>query len=119
MTGALGRSRPDLGDFQPPTLETLPEAVARNVAIARARIVPGSWRWSKPIGRRRGEWLGTTDIAEASEMCATGLTVQIPHSTVQGGLASAAAPSRGPRQTYEPGKEPKHQPMGGPSDGRI
>ena len=28
---------PDLGDFQPPTLETLPEAVARNVAIARAR----------------------------------------------------------------------------------
>ena len=37
MTGAFGRSRPELGDFQPPTLETLPEGVARNVAIARAR----------------------------------------------------------------------------------
>jgi hypothetical protein len=37
VTGALGRSRPDLGDFQPATLKTLPEAVARNVAIARAR----------------------------------------------------------------------------------
>ena len=37
MTGAFGRSCPDLGDFQPPTLETLPEAVARNVVIARAR----------------------------------------------------------------------------------
>jgi hypothetical protein len=37
VTGAFGRSCPDLGDFQPPTLETLPEAVAWNVAIVRAR----------------------------------------------------------------------------------
>ena len=37
MTGAVRPSRPDPGDFQPPTLEALPEAVARNVAIARAR----------------------------------------------------------------------------------
>lgn len=40
MTGAIGRSCPDLGDFQPPTLEKLPEAVAKNVAIARARARP-------------------------------------------------------------------------------
>jgi Alanine racemase, N-terminal domain len=37
VTGAFGRSCRGLGDFQRPPLETLPEAVARNVAIARAR----------------------------------------------------------------------------------
>ncbi len=37
MTGAFGRSCPNPGDFLLPTLETLPEVVARNVAIARAR----------------------------------------------------------------------------------
>lgn len=37
MTGAFRRSCPHLGDVQPPTLETLPEAVEQNVAIARAR----------------------------------------------------------------------------------
>jgi alanine racemase len=37
VTGSVGLSCPDLGDFAPPTLETLPDAVARNVAIARAR----------------------------------------------------------------------------------
>jgi hypothetical protein len=43
-----GGIRRVLGDFQPLTLETLPEAVPRNVAIARARtrarimaVVPG------------------------------------------------------------------------------
>ena len=133
MSGAFGRSRPDLGDFQPPTLATLPEAVARNVAIARAwtrtRIMGvvkadgyghGACMVAQGRGRRRGGWLGTTDIAEASELRATGITLQIPHSTVQDGIESAAVPpSRGPRQPLEPGKEPKHQPMGAPSDGRI
>jgi alanine racemase len=37
VTGAFRLPCRGLGDFQPPTLETLPEAVARNVAVARAR----------------------------------------------------------------------------------
>ena len=132
MIGAFGRSRPDLSDFQPPTLEMLPEAAARNVAIARARtrarimaMVKADGYGTGPARSRRprsprGEWLGTTDIAEASEPRARGLTLQIPQSAVQDGLESAAVPpSRDPRQPLEPGKEPKHQPMGGPSDGRI
>lgn len=65
------------------------------------------------------EWLGT-DVAEVSELRATGFTVQIPHSTVQDGLESAAVPpSRSPRQALEPGKESKHLPMSGSSDGRM
>jgi alanine racemase len=102
------------------------------VAIARGRTRAGIMAAVKADGYEHGartvaqaavaagaEWLGTTDIAEASEPRATGLTVQIPHSTVQDGLESAAAPSRVPRQPYEPGKEPTHQPIGGPSDGRT
>ena len=37
MNGAFRRSCPRLGDVQPPTLETLPQAVAQNVAVARSR----------------------------------------------------------------------------------
>jgi alanine racemase len=93
VIGAFGRSRPDLGDFQPPTLETLPLAVARNVAIARAwtraRIMAvvkadgyghGACTVAQAAVAAGAEWLGTTDIAEASEPRATGLAVQIPHS---------------------------------------
>lgn len=90
MTGAFGRSCPDPGDVQPPTLETLPEAVARNVAIARARTRARIMAVVKADGYGHGactvaqaavaagaEWLGTTDIAEASELRAAGLTVPI------------------------------------------
>jgi alanine racemase len=101
VIGAFGRSRPDLGDFQPPTLETLPLAVARNVAIARAwtraRIMAvvkadgyghGACTVAQAAVAAGAEWLGTTDIAEASEPRATGLNVQIPHSTMRDGLES-------------------------------
>jgi len=90
VTGAFGRSCPDLGEVQPPTLETLPEAVARNVAIARARTRARIMAVVKADGYGHGaitvaraavaagaEWLGTTDIAEASELRAAGLTVPI------------------------------------------
>jgi hypothetical protein len=128
VTSAFGRSRPDLGDFQPPTLETLPEAVARNVAIARARTRARIMAVVKADGYGHGacavaqaavaagaEWLGTTEIAEASEPRATGLAVQISHSTMRDRLESAAVPpSRGLRQALEPGKKAKHLPMGWP-----
>jgi alanine racemase len=67
VTGAFGLSCRGPGDFPPPTLETLPEAVARNVAcrVAQAAVAAGA------------EWLGTTDIAEASDLRAAGLTVPI------------------------------------------
>jgi alanine racemase len=90
VTGAFGRSCRGLGDFQPPTLETLPEAVARNVAIARARTRARIMAVVKADGYRHGartvahaavaagaKWLGTTDIAEASELRAAGLTVPV------------------------------------------
>jgi alanine racemase len=90
VTGAFGRSGPDLGDFRAPTLETLPEAVARNVAIARARTRARIMAVVKADGYGHGactvaqaavaagaEWLGMTDIAEASELRATALTVPI------------------------------------------
>jgi alanine racemase len=76
VTGAFGRSRPDLDDCQPPTLETLPEAVARNVAIARARTRARIMAVVKADGFGHGActvaqaavaagagWLGKTDIA--------------------------------------------------------
>jgi alanine racemase len=90
VTGSVGLSCPDLGDFAPPTLETLPDAVARNVAIARARTRARIMAVVKADGYGHGactvaqaavaagaEWLGTTDIAEASELRAAGLTVPI------------------------------------------
>jgi len=89
VTGA-GRFCPDLGDVQPPTLQTVPEAVARNVAIARARTRARIMAVVKAHGYGHGactvaqaavaaeaDWLGTTDIAGASELRATGLTVAI------------------------------------------
>jgi alanine racemase len=71
-------------------LEALPEAVARNVAIARARTRALIMAVVKADGYGHGagmvaqaavvagaEWVGTTDIAEASELRAAGLTVPI------------------------------------------
>jgi len=90
VTGAFRRSCPHLGDAQPPTLETLPQAVAQNVAIARSRTRARIMAVVKADGYGHGactvaraaveagaEWLGTTDIVEASELRATGLTVSI------------------------------------------
>jgi alanine racemase len=75
---------------QPPTLEPLPEAVARNVAIARTRtralimaVVKADGYGHGAIAAARAAvaagaaWIGTTDIAEASKLRATGLTVPI------------------------------------------
>jgi alanine racemase len=83
VTGVLSR-------LQPPALETFPEAVARNVAIARARTrarvmavvkADGYGHGARAVARAAvaagAEWLGTTDIAEASELRAAGLTVPI------------------------------------------
>ncbi|MQB01824.1 MAG: alanine racemase [Actinobacteria bacterium] len=104
MTGAVALSCPDLGDFPPPTLETLPDAVARNVAIARARTRARIMAVVKADGYGHGactvaqaavaagaEWLGTTDIAEASELRAAGLTVPILTWLNTSGLDAEAA----------------------------
>ncbi len=37
MTSTLGRSQPRSVDLLPPTLQTIPEAIGKNIAIARAR----------------------------------------------------------------------------------
>lgn len=90
MTGPARPLRPGAGEVTPPTLETLPEAVARNVAIARRRTRARIMAVVKADGYGHGagtvaraavaagaEWLGTTDIAEAAELRAAGLTVPI------------------------------------------
>jgi alanine racemase len=74
----------------PPTLQTLPEAIGRNIAIARARTRSRIMAVVKADGYGHGaitvaraavatgaKWLGTTDIAAASELRAAGLTVPI------------------------------------------
>lgn len=108
MIDPFGRSSPDLGDIRPPTLETRPEAVARNVAIARTRTRARIMAVVKADGYGHGartvaqaavaagaEWLGTTDIAQASELRAAGLTVPILTWLHPSGVdAEAAADSR-------------------------
>ena len=90
MSGVLGRSHIGFGAIRPPTLETLPEAVASNVAIARGRTGARIMAVVKADGYGHGattvahaalaagaEWLGTTDIAEASRLRRAGLTAPI------------------------------------------
>jgi alanine racemase len=87
VTGAFRRSSPHLGDVQPHSSAKLPEAVARNVAIALsrtgARIMAvvkadgyghGAYTVARAAVEAGAGWLGTTDIAEASELRAAGLT---------------------------------------------
>jgi alanine racemase len=107
VTGAFRRSCPHLGDAQPPTLETLPQAVAQNVAIARSRTRARIMAVVKADGYGHGactvaraaveagaEWLGTTDIVEASELRATGLTVPILTWLKPSGVDAEAAATR-------------------------
>ncbi|SOD97636.1 alanine racemase [Blastococcus haudaquaticus] len=90
MTGTLARSRPHLGGVVPPTLQTLPAAVAENLAIVRRRTRARVMAVVKADGYGHGaravahaaveagaDWLGTTDVAEASALRAAGLTVPI------------------------------------------
>ena len=90
MTGSAGISHPGLGAFPPPALQTFPQAVTSNVAIARTRTRSRIMAVVKADGYGHGaitvaqaaidagaEWLGTTDIAEASKLRAAGLTVPI------------------------------------------
>jgi alanine racemase len=76
--------------FPPPALQTIPQAVAGNVAIAqtrtRSRIMAvvkadayghGAVAVAEAAVAAGAAWLGTTDIAEASKLRAAGLTVPI------------------------------------------
>jgi alanine racemase len=73
-----------------PALQTIPEAIGRNVAIARARTRSPIMAVVKADGYGHGAvtiaraavsagatWLGTTDVAEAVALRAAGLTVPI------------------------------------------
>ena len=90
MTSTLGISHPGSVDLRPPTLHTIPGAIGKNIAIARARTRSRIMAVVKADGYGHGaitvaraavaagaEWLGTTDIAEASRLRAAGLTVPI------------------------------------------
>ena len=90
MTSSAGICHPSFGAFPPPTLQTFRRAVASNVAIARTRTRARIMAVVKADGYGHGaitvaqaaiaagaEWLGTTDIAEASKLRAAGLTVPI------------------------------------------
>jgi alanine racemase len=90
VTSTLGRTHPRPVDLLPPTLQTIPEAVKANIAIARARTRSRIMAVVKADGYGHGaitiaqaavaagaEWLGTTDTAEAIRLRASGLTVSI------------------------------------------
>jgi alanine racemase len=90
VTSTLGRTHPRPVDLLPPTLQTIPEAVKANIAIARARTRSRIMAVVKADGYGHGaitiaqaavaagaEWLGTTDTAEAIRLRASGLTVPI------------------------------------------
>ncbi|MDQ0895968.1 alanine racemase [Agromyces ramosus] len=90
MTVTVDFRRPGLRHLSQPTLQTLSEAVAQNVAIARrrtrARIMAvvkadgyghGAIAVAKAAVAAGADWLGTTDIADASRLRAAGLTVPI------------------------------------------
>jgi alanine racemase len=90
VTSTLGISQPRSADLLPPTLQTIPEAIGMNIAIARARTRSRIMAVVKADGYGHGaitvaraaiaagaEWLGTTDLAEASRLRAAGLTVPI------------------------------------------
>jgi alanine racemase len=90
VTSTLGITHPRPVDLLPPTLQTIPEAVTANIAIARARTRSRIMAVVKADGYGHGaitiaqtavaagaEWLGTTDTAEAISLRAAGLTVPI------------------------------------------
>jgi alanine racemase len=90
VTSSAGISHPGLGAIPPPALQTFPQAVTSNVAIARTRTRSQIMAVVKADGYGHGaitvaqaaiaagaEWLGTTDIAEASKLRAAGLIVPI------------------------------------------
>jgi alanine racemase len=90
VTSTLAMSRARSVDLRPPTLQTIPEAIGKNIAIARARTRSRIMAVVKADGYGHGaftvaraavaagaEWLGTTDLAEAARLRAAGLTVPI------------------------------------------
>lgn len=90
MAGILAESRPARGEFPGPTLTTLPEAIAGNIATLRARTRAHIMAVVKADGYGHGattvarvavaagvDWLGTTDLAEGFALRAAGLTVPI------------------------------------------
>ncbi len=77
-------------DLLPPTLETIPKAIGKNIAIARTRTRSRIMAVVKADGYGHGaitvaraaiaagaDWLGTTGIEEAAWLRAAGLTVPI------------------------------------------
>ncbi|WP_242893080.1 alanine racemase [Actinomadura litoris] len=92
------------GAFRPPTFQTLPAAVAANMAEIRARTRSTIIALVKADGYGHGaatvaraavaagaEWLGTTSIAAASELRAAGLTVPILTWLHSSGIDAGAA----------------------------
>ncbi|MEV5824205.1 alanine racemase [Spirillospora sp. NPDC052242] len=102
---AVRRTR---GAFLPPTLQTLPDAVAANVAGIRARTPSTIMAVVKADGYGHGAvtvaeaavaagagWLGTTSVAEASVLRAAGLAVPILTWLHPSGIDADAAAAAG------------------------
>jgi alanine racemase len=108
VTSTLGLLPPKSLALRPPTLETIPEAIGTNIAIARTRTRSRIMAVVKADGYGHGaievaraaiaagaDWLGTTDLAEAARLRAAGLTVPILSWLNPSGVdAEAAAADR-------------------------
>jgi len=90
VTGPLSLSPLRSVDLLPPALQTIPEAIGKNILIARARtrsrimaVVKADRYGHGAIAVARAavaagaDWLGTTDITDASRLRAAGLNVPI------------------------------------------
>jgi alanine racemase len=104
VTSRLDIFQPGPVDFLPPTLETISGAVTENIATTRARTRSRIMAVVKADGYGHGaitvaqsavaagaEWLGTTDIVEASELRAAGLTLPILTWVNPSGVDAGAA----------------------------
>jgi alanine racemase len=108
LTSTLDVSQPRSADLRPPTLQTIPAAIGKNIEIARTRTRARIMAVVKADGYGHGavtvaraavaagaEWLGTTDIAEASRLRAAGLAVPILTWLNPSGVDAEAAATGG------------------------
>lgn len=90
MTGVLGSVQSTAIDLCPPTLQTIPESIAKNIDIARTRSRAQIMAVVKADGYGHGaltvaraavaagaQWLGTTDFNEAVKLREEGFRVPI------------------------------------------
>lgn len=108
MTGMPSGAQSAVSGLRPPTLQTLPESIAKNIAIVQARSGSRIMAVVKADGYGHGaltvaraavaagaQWLGTTDFDEAVNLREAGLSVPILTWLNPAGFDAGAAAAGG------------------------